>query len=66
MQADRSVNLASNFMYLFLLKKRGREGILRAMKPLEPVPSPRPRPECEERLCSREPSMVLIPGGNWY
>lgn len=51
MQTDRSVNLVSNFMYLFLLKKRGREGILRAMKSLKPIPFLSPSPPSLENVC---------------
>lgn len=65
MQTDRSVNLVSNFMYLFLLKKRGREGILRAMKSLKPIPFLSPSPPslecvCETIFAAPEPSMVSI------
>lgn len=67
MQTDSFVNLISNFMYLFLLKKRGREGILRAMKSLKPIPFPSlalPFPEyvCETIFAATEPSDGIDPG----
>lgn len=66
MRTDRFVNLVSNFMYLFLSKKRGREGILRAMKSLKPIPflSPAlPSSECvcETIFAATEPSDGIDP-----
>lgn len=66
MQTDRSVNLVSNFMYLFLLKKRGREGILGAMKSLKPIPFLSPSPPSPEYVCETiftapEPSNGIDP-----
>lgn len=66
MQTDRFVNLVSNFTYLFLLKKRGREGILSAMKSLKPIPllSPAlPFPEYvrETIFAATEPSDGIDP-----
>ena len=54
MQTDRFLNLISNFMYLFLLKKRGREGILTAMKSLKPIPFLSPQLSLFLSMCVKQ------------